>query len=729
MSLSGLFGSERRMTVAMTLVFLPWIAVVLFTAGSWAAVNLLVYALTVLAAGYSIVSLALPPAARTQAIVLAPATGILTVSALTAFWVRLGLPVVWAPALWLGLMVAGAICLWRDRALWVKSTVAYGGALVLLSALICGVFFVPGARHDAVLRPDGSYNWIYVDTQYNHAIAADIADCASPPNAPGTETTLLYYHFGPYAPSAAISRLDGLDLGDAYARVTRGASQWALLLSCFGLGTILSLKANGRRFGGIMSVAGLFFYGSLLSLFTDERNSSSHVTGAILFTIPGVEVAGQGGPFSHLILGHSVLHGLVAITAIMGLCLLAREQESVLSWRDGILLALPALTVAVHTVAAMYCIAVVGILLFWERRREVRSWLLILLMLGLFLGAWKIMGYNQSPDAGLTRINRNPGGYWWSIAVWFLVGLGFRISGFRWITKRLKDPLSLLVLLSVIGLLSFNLLLEFPHGEERYGLYFLQSIFSILAFSRLTPGFWRDPERPQWAVEWLRVATKGVAILFASVVLLRIGVHALHSQVWIASVHRQVVPCGLLVLLLAGASVLMERARRFAVVGSALLMGILLMGFLAWITPWINFGQGRMKMDITVTPGEVRGLKRLSALAAPGERFATNKHAVETIAINPLRSYSYATLAGHPVILEGYEYKGVQALPWFKTLLHDNALLFSTTDPAMVREIAKIWRVKWLVARPGTDIALPRPLPPWVVEQKDCGDLKIYRIN
>ena len=37
-----------------------------------------------------------------------------------------------------------------------------------------------------------------------------------------------------------------------------------------------------------MSVAGLFFYGSLLSLFTDERNGSSHVTGAILYTIPTV---------------------------------------------------------------------------------------------------------------------------------------------------------------------------------------------------------------------------------------------------------------------------------------------------------------------------------------------------------------------------------------------------------------------------------------------------------
>ena len=92
MSFNALLSSERRMPVAMALVFLPWIAVVLFTAGAWAALNLLGYAIMVFAAGYGIVSVALPAAARTQAIVLAPAVGILAISALTAFWVRLGLP-------------------------------------------------------------------------------------------------------------------------------------------------------------------------------------------------------------------------------------------------------------------------------------------------------------------------------------------------------------------------------------------------------------------------------------------------------------------------------------------------------------------------------------------------------------------------------------------------------------------------------------------------------------
>ena len=64
-----------------------------------------------------------------------------------------------------------------------------------------------------------------------------------------------------------------------------------------------------------------------------------------------------------------------------------------------------------------------------------------------------------------------------------------------------------------------------------------------------------------------------------------------------------------------------------------------------------------------------------------------------------------------------------------KTLLHDNDLMFNTTNSETLHEIAKTWRVRWLVASPDTDIALPKPLPAWLVEQQNCGDLRIYRID
>jgi len=154
-----------------------------------------------------------------------------------------------------------------------------------------------------------------------------------------------------------------------------------------------------------------------------------------------------------------------------------------------------------------------------------------------------------------------------------------------------------------------------------------------------------------------------------------------------------------------------------------------MIGFLAWITPWLNFGMGRMKMDVTTSPGEVQGLKSLGELAARDERFATNKHDVDSSANKSGRSYAYAALSERPVLLEGYLHHTQRDSPAFEALLHDNDLIFTTTDAATLRNLAKTWSVRWLVARPGTDIALPRPLPAWLVQQQNSGDLRIYRID
>ena len=170
------------------------------------------------------------------------------ISALGAFWLRLGFPLIGVPILWLCLAGAGALSLWSDHSRLAKCTVAYGKTLVLFSALICMVYFVPGARNDAVLRHDGSFNWIYGDTQHFYAIAAAIKSSDGVPKTPGTATAELLYHFGPYASAAAISRLDGLDLGDALVRVTGAAWLWALVLSSFGAGRLLSHRGHSVPF-------------------------------------------------------------------------------------------------------------------------------------------------------------------------------------------------------------------------------------------------------------------------------------------------------------------------------------------------------------------------------------------------------------------------------------------------------------------------------------------------
>ena len=722
--------SERPMSVVMALVFLPWIAVVFFTAGSWAALNLFAYSVVVLAAGYSVVKAALP-AATSEAILLVTAAGILAISALSAFWLRLGLPLAWVPLLWLALSAPGALGFWRDRGVWARGAVTYGLSLVLLSALICALYFLPSASNDLVQRRDGSFNWIAWDTQHFHAMAASIKNGGSPPKTPGTDTAELLYHFGPFAPAAAISRFDGLDLGDAEARVTRGASLWALVLSCFSLGTLLSIEATGKKFGGIMSVAGLFFYGSLLSAFNDVFANSGHPIRAVLFKITDGQMVPDGGPFIQIVGGHSLLHGLGAITAIMGLCLIERERESPLSWRGILLLPLPAFAVPVNSVAALYCLGVVGILLFWGRPRAKSLWLPIILMGCFFLGAWMIMGYGHAPDAVSAIIKEHISWQWWTLVVWFVAGLGFRIVGFRWVARPLKDPLSALVLASALGLLGFSVVLQLRDYNERYGIYFLQSIFSIFAFSRVTSGSWRGVERSRVIAEWLRLARKGLILLGSCGVLMGMVAFATHSNTGIQAFRSKIFMVFLLLALLVGISALMKRSQRFSTIGSAVLMGALMVGFLAWTSVWFRYTKEGDKPSITYTPGEVHGLRRLGQLMAPDERFATNKHSLDRGNLLPLieRSYGYSALSERRVLLEGYLDRGETFLPWFDTLLRDNDSLFTTTDPETLRNVARTWRVRWLVARPDTDISLPRPFPSWLVEQQDSGNLKIYRID
>ena len=131
------------------------------------------------------------------------------------------------------------------------------------------------------------------------------------------------------------------------------------------------------------------------------------MTGAILFKIPGVAVLADGGPFDHLPWRAFGASRPGAITAIMGLCLVRKGAESALTWRGSFCWRCRRLAVAVNSVAALYCVGVVGILLFWGRLGATRSWLAIVLMFCLFLGAWNVMGYSHSPDAARAMIKEH----------------------------------------------------------------------------------------------------------------------------------------------------------------------------------------------------------------------------------------------------------------------------------------------------------------------------------
>src|SRR5579872_6160192 len=126
MNLKNFLFSDRRAFIVVIFVFLPWIiAAFLATGRVQVAGNFLLYGILIVATGYGIICAALPRLARSQAIFLAPALGILVLSGLTALWLRVPLPLIWVLTLWLGLFVVGAVCLWKDRAICAKTTVPY----------------------------------------------------------------------------------------------------------------------------------------------------------------------------------------------------------------------------------------------------------------------------------------------------------------------------------------------------------------------------------------------------------------------------------------------------------------------------------------------------------------------------------------------------------------------------------------------------------------------------
>jgi hypothetical protein len=49
-------------------------------------------------------------------------------------------------------------------------------------------------------------------------------------------------------------------------------------------------------------------------------------------------------------------------------------------------------------------------------------------------------------------------------------------------------------------------------------------------------------------------------------------------------------------------------------------------------------------------------------------------------------------------LLEGYLNRGIAGLSWIPGLLHNNDLMFSATDPVVLRSVANTYQVQWRVA-------------------------------
>ena len=190
--LLGSFQTERRLLSFLPLTLLPWLLAVLFTASISASLDFLVYVGIASTIGYAILSAALPADFRYRFFVLAPALGIVAIEAVCGVWLRLGLEVQWLPWVWLGLALVGLPLLWIDRRRLARERIPWGWTLVVVSVLSCVIFFLPSAMNGSVLRRDGSFQWIYVDSQYFYAISAGIKGGGVLPSAQAPRQSLCF---------------------------------------------------------------------------------------------------------------------------------------------------------------------------------------------------------------------------------------------------------------------------------------------------------------------------------------------------------------------------------------------------------------------------------------------------------------------------------------------------------------------------------------------------------
>lgn len=722
------------LSIVLCIILLPWISILGFVSNMVTLFTFLFVIIGIAGLGSLVLKGISTPHAREDKAFLALPTGFLTASCLIALGVRLGIspPVIFSIVTLLAVVGLTRIIPYRESVSDIQLPDSWG--LIALSLIIALVYFLPGAIRDAVYLPDGSYNWMYVDTQYHCAIATSVKSCIGTPKLPDMGVTDLRYHFGPDAIAGAISAALGIPVGDAVARIVRPTALLSLLFASYSLGRLLARMPGRENTCGILAAAGLFFYGSLASLFANNVNSASLVSGAILFELPYVSVPSSGGPFSHLILGGSELHGLSGLFVLLTLFLAKLKVSDERYLGPDLLSFGPAALFPTSLLLGIAYAGLTTLLLLWFGSRNKRAWFNLAVVACTSIFSVWAMGYIGSPMTARTEFEpvRFMTEGLFEFFVWFYIGLGIRQYAFSRMKNPLRDPVSAALIILFVGFVSLSLLFRDHYwGNTRYGLLFAQATFSVFSFAWLS-----EPTRMALRNNWSELSS-AVTDLLRVILLSGIAFFtcAVFSYLLIElsdnsrfSVVMTIKAAFVIILVSAASLVLFLKVKNLQSVLSGLVAGICFLGFAAWVADWVNYGLGRMRMDVTISKGEALGLASLRNVSKKGDMVATNQHALPGFRRGSERSYAYGTLSERTMLLEGWKSGGADNHPLFEQIKQANDLLFSTTDEGVARNVIRDFNIRFVVAKPETDIALAKSLPNWLSLIPDTGTLKVYKV-
>lgn len=724
----SLLSTDRAASLTLAAICAPWVAILLILS-TWEVAGHLIVLVTILAGlGHLIIRSALPcPRAEAEFFFSLP-IGYAVGSSLIAISVKVGGTAYLST---LSVAVIGAVGAGFLAKTYIQGEqkVQGGVGLSMLSAVVCIVYFTPSVVSDAVHLPGGGYQWMYVDTQYFMAIAASVKSGLSSVRLPGMSAGELDYHFAPYALAGGWSALTGLELGDSVARVARGTAQLSLVLSAVGLGNVVGRKWGAGKVGGLLGGFGLFFYGSLGALFAEQGNSSSQIEQAVLFEIPYMELPiSNGGPFTHIMLGHSVLHGLVGITAILGIVLfgLYSQKSAFENLRAYILLPISTLLVAVNSVAGIGAAGIVFSLVLLFSKEKVKPVAGVAVSFGLLVLLLWIMGYIGGGRSSRLKIDLYlEDVQWFFVFTWFFVGLGVRIITIYLIRRWRTDPASASVLIATVGFTLFTLLVNDQHwGSDRYGFSFLQSIYSVYGFTLLGVAAekFRSGSSPwNWLTE--RITSAG---LWSGLLFLTVGFVGLlgYDMAW--KRLDKVVVGSIAVIVVSISLLYMAASYRHRLIGAAVGLCVLL-GSLAWVPTVLNFGLNQLNLRVRLQPSEVEALQLVRENSNTGDLVATNRHSIEGIPWRPQRSYAYRALSERPILLEGWRY-GERFHSRFGRIRKNNNKIFESKKCNKVLNIIRKYNVKYIIVRgkQGVKCKKDRSLG---VKRLKKGDTRVYEIK
>ena len=614
--------------------------------------------------------------------------------------------------------------------------VSYGWLYLAAILLVCLVYYVPKSQQDSVRTEDGGVRWIYPDSAFHEAIAA-VLPLDAPLKNPGFFSADLPYHYGRHALAGWLVSLFAVTAGDGLARILHMLGLAAVALSGIRLGQATARSHQERPLAGLMAVLLLFFLPNFTSVFLNEGDSCARHPQTILPRCAATNelpMAVADGYFGHFLGGGSTLWAAVVALAVAAL--LSQPNEGAAQTRNDLPflpLAVSVFGLALNGVAGIACASVVA---GWAllSNRNWRGIAFVAASVAIFRAGQHLTGLSQA-GAGIAWIGL--GGMAFALArgvlcAFFLL-LSFRslcLLEMAWGTRKSKTVLVLFVLANC-GLYELFFLEGYPIQILAVVLsgYAAAPLASIVESLHDGGASWSHA----WAAMMLCFKRYSLGILIVAGILL--------PPSWYPFLrHRSSESIYGFSVLMPG--VMFVAALLYVVLGRALKNGwtprpgyavaigslLLLISASAVVRDELNQVFDRLGNSIALDGGRVRSLDFARDCPELGSFAATTHHDVEAAA-RPERSYGYAALSHHYMLLEGWRYGGVSDLPMFETVVDDNRRLFATKDASEARAITEKYGITHILLEPGQSLGFEFANSGWLHAVSNPGTLTILAVQ